>query len=144
MKCKIFEMAEQQKVGQEMLLEEGQAVFNFPKWFQSGVWRLRIGIKLDVRWWSAMVKSPWPLLSWQVCTVWNLTLNKWRGSKVQRIHLKCALGKSPPTRPERTAYENTHFYWDEPLVLSILLMGSWFLLLVISAASITSLRVFFE
>lgn len=37
MKCKIFEMAEQQKVGQEMLLEEGQAVFNFPKWFQSRV-----------------------------------------------------------------------------------------------------------
>lgn len=93
MKCKTFEMAKKQKVGQEMLLEERQAVFNFPKWIQSSVWRLRIGIKLDIRWWRAMVESPWPLLSWQVCMVWNLTLNKWRGHKVQRIHLRCALGK---------------------------------------------------
>lgn len=51
MKCKIFEMADacrpRQKVGKEILLEE--AVFNFPKWFQSSVRRLWIGIKLYLR-----------------------------------------------------------------------------------------------
>jgi len=37
MKCKTFEMAKQKKVIQKMLLEQGQAVFNFPKWFQSSL-----------------------------------------------------------------------------------------------------------
>lgn len=90
MKCKIFETADacrpRQKVGKEILLEE--AVFNFPKWFQSSVWRPWIGIKLYLQWWSALVESLSPL------PFWSLVLN-FAEKEIQEKVYFCIWEKSP-------------------------------------------------